>query len=128
MSTNTIIRKNGCAVKYSESPLKLPNGEIVPFKIVGILQPDGVNDEVMCDFLKDVETPRDKISEDIRKLYRNVYTYSMIKIPSIIYNHLNCKTLDYIILDVKDNHILVNTQKRRELSEISALIKESWRE
>ncbi len=86
------------------------------------------NNTVQINFLKDVETPRDKISEDIRKLYRNVYTYSMIKIPSIIYNHLNCKTLDYIILDVKDNHILVNTQKRRELSEISALIKESWRE
>ena len=61
MSTYTIKRKNGCAVKYSESPLKLPNGEIVPFKIEGILQPDGVNDEEMCDFLKDVENKLDTI-------------------------------------------------------------------
>lgn len=50
MSTYTISRKNGCAVKYSESPLKLSNDEIVPFKIEGILQPKGVNDEEMCDF------------------------------------------------------------------------------
>lgn len=61
MSTYTISRKNGCAVKYSESPLKLSNGEIVPFKIEGILQPKGVNDEEMCDFLKEVENKLDTI-------------------------------------------------------------------
>ena len=59
MSTYTISRKNGCAVKYSESPLKLPNGGIVPFKIEGILQPEGVNDEEMYDFLKEVENKLD---------------------------------------------------------------------
>ena len=61
MSTYTICRKNGCAVKYSESPLKLSNDEIVPFKIEGILQPKGVNDEEMCDFLKEVENKLDTI-------------------------------------------------------------------
>ena len=59
MITYTIKRKNGCAVKYSESPLKLSNGEIVPFKIEGILQPKGVNDEEMADFLKNVENKLD---------------------------------------------------------------------
>jgi len=39
MSKYIINRENGCFVKYSESPLKLPNGEIVLFKIEGILQP-----------------------------------------------------------------------------------------
>ncbi len=28
MSKYIIIRKNGCVEKYSESPLKLPNGDI----------------------------------------------------------------------------------------------------
>lgn len=51
-----IDRENGCAVQYSESPLKLPNGEIVLFKIEGICQPEGVNDDDMKVFLKHVET------------------------------------------------------------------------
>ena len=76
-------------------------------------------------FLKDMGTHEDDILGDIRKLYRNIYTQSMIKIPNMIYDYLNCQTLDYIILDVKDNYILVNTQKRIELSDISALIKKS---
>ena len=59
MSTYTISRKNGCAIKYSESPLKLPNGEIVLFKIEGVLQPDGVSDKEMADFLRNVENKLD---------------------------------------------------------------------
>lgn len=59
MSKYIINRENGCVVKYSESPLKLPNGEIVLFKIEGILQPEGVNDEEMADFLKNVENKLD---------------------------------------------------------------------
>ena len=59
MDMITISRKNGCAVQYSESPLKLPNGEIVLFKIEGILQPEGVSDEEMVDFLKYVENKLD---------------------------------------------------------------------
>lgn len=54
-----IDRENGCAVQYSESPLKLPNGEIVLFKIEGICQPEGVNDDDMKEFLKHVENDID---------------------------------------------------------------------
>ena len=52
MGMITINRKNGCAVQYSESPLKLPNGDIVLYKIEGIMQPEGVSNEEMEDFLK----------------------------------------------------------------------------
>ena len=55
MGMITINRKNGCAVQYSESPLKLPNGDIVLYKIEGIMQPEGVSNEEMEDFLKYVE-------------------------------------------------------------------------
>ena len=54
-----ISRNNGCAVQYSESPLKLPNGERVLFKIEGVLQPERVSDEEMADFLKTVENKLD---------------------------------------------------------------------
>lgn len=62
MNMFTISRKNGCAVQYSESPLILPNGEIVLYKIEGIMQPEGVSKEEMEDFLKYVEN---KIDTDI---------------------------------------------------------------
>lgn len=55
MGMITINRENGCAVQYSESPLKLPNGEIVLYKIEGIMQSEGVSNEEMEDFLKYVE-------------------------------------------------------------------------
>lgn len=50
-----INRENGCAVQYSESPLKLPDGQIVLFKIERICQPEGVSDDDMKDYLKKVE-------------------------------------------------------------------------
>ena len=81
------------------------------------------NNTIQIKFIKENQTPPDKIIGNIQKIYRNIYTQSTIKVPNIIYNHLNCKTLDYIILEIKDNHIHVNTQKRTELAEISALIK-----
>ncbi len=59
MDMITISRHNGCAVQYSESPMKLPNGEIVLFKIEGVLQPEGVSDEEMADFLNYVENKLD---------------------------------------------------------------------
>lgn len=65
MNMITISRKNGCAVQYTESPLKLPNGEIVPFKIEGVLQPNGVSDEEMAVFLNYVENKID--TEIVRK-------------------------------------------------------------
>ena len=55
MDMITISRNNGCAVQYSESPMKLPNGEIVLFKIEGICQPEGVSDDDLKDYLKKVE-------------------------------------------------------------------------
>ena len=107
----------------------------LPLKIKNNIKSEGLNkvewilnynnNTVQMNFLKDMGTHQDDILGDIRKLYRNIYTQSMIKIPNMIYDYLNCQTLDYIILDVKDNHILVNTQKRIELSDISALIKKS---
>ena len=81
------------------------------------------NNTIQIKFIKENQTPPDNIIGTIQKIYRNIYTQSTIKVPNIIYNHLNCKTLDYIILEIKDNHIHVNTQKRTELAEISALIK-----
>ncbi|MBR0471927.1 MAG: hypothetical protein IJI98_04435 [Methanosphaera sp.] len=81
------------------------------------------NNTIQIKFIKENKTPPDKIIGNIQKIYRNIYTQSTIKVPNKIYNHLNCKTLDYIILEIKDNHIHVNTQKRTELAEISALIK-----
>ena len=59
MATITISRKNGCKAKYSESPLKLPNGEEVLFKIEGLVQPEGVDKEEMVEFLKHVENKID---------------------------------------------------------------------
>ena len=50
-----IDRKNGSAVKYSESPLELPNGGTVIFKIEGYEQPEGVSEDEMAELLKDVE-------------------------------------------------------------------------
>ncbi|MBE6488348.1 MAG: hypothetical protein E7Z86_06510 [Methanosphaera stadtmanae] len=107
----------------------------LPLKIKNNIKSEGLNkvewilnynnNTVQMNFLKDMGTHQDDILGDIRKLYRNIYTQSMIKIPNMIYDYLNCQTLDYIILDVKDNYILVNTQKRIELSDISALIKKS---
>ncbi|WP_323737604.1 hypothetical protein PXD04_11205 (plasmid) [Methanosphaera sp. ISO3-F5] len=81
------------------------------------------NNTIQIKFIKETKTPPDKISGNTQKIYRNIYTQSTIKVPNIIYNHLNCKTLDYIILEIKDKHIHVNTQKRTQLAEISALIK-----
>ncbi len=59
MNMFTISRQNGCAVQYSESPQKLPNGEIVQYKIEWIKQPEEVSKEEMEDFLKDVENKLD---------------------------------------------------------------------
>ena len=86
------------------------------------------NYTVQINFLNYVKTPEDKLYGDIQKVYRNIYTKSMIKIPNMIYNYFNCQTFDYIILDVKDELILVSSQKRIELSEISGLIKDSGSE
>lgn len=86
------------------------------------------NSSVKLFFIKNVETPKDDLSEDILKLYRNIYTYSMIKIPKIVFNYLNCQIFDYIVLNVKKDSIFINTQKRFEISEISGLIKESGSE
>jgi hypothetical protein len=86
------------------------------------------NDSIRITFLKNVETPHDNISEEIVKLKRNVYNYSMIKIPNIIYNHLNCQTFDYIVLEVKEKTIYLYRQERIEISEISGLIKEPGEE
>lgn len=83
------------------------------------------NNSISINFIKNVETPQDNISEDTVKLTRNVNNYSLIKIPNIIYNYLNCKTFDYIVLEVKNNTIHIYRQERIELSEISGLIKES---
>ena len=83
------------------------------------------NSTVEINFLKDVETPKDEISDDITKLYRNIYSYSLIKIPKIVYEYLNCQIFDYVVINVKEDAIFINTQKRFEISEISGLIKES---
>lgn len=60
----TINRNNGCAVQYSETPMELPNGEVVLYRIEGIKQPEGVSNEEMSDFLKGVEN---KIDTEIIK-------------------------------------------------------------
>ncbi|MBE6493729.1 MAG: hypothetical protein E7Z84_03860 [Methanosphaera stadtmanae] len=110
----------------------------LPLKIKNHLKSEGLdkvewilnynNYTVQINFLNYVKTPEDKLYGDIQKVYRNIYTKSMIKIPNMIYNYFNCQTFDYIILDVKDELILVSSQKRIELSEISGLIKDSGSE
>ena len=55
---NTTMRKtkdNGSYVEYSETPLELPNGEVVLFKIEDIFRPDKVSDNDMIDLFKEVE-------------------------------------------------------------------------
>jgi hypothetical protein len=51
MSILTFSRENGCAIQYSENPIKLPTNEIVFFKIEGLHQPSGVSDDEMQRFL-----------------------------------------------------------------------------
>lgn len=46
--------KNGCVVQYSESPLKLPNNDMVYFKIEKLEIPEGKEDD-MVSLLKEVE-------------------------------------------------------------------------
>lgn len=64
----TISSNNGCVVQYSETPKKLPNGEIVLYRIEGVNQPEGVSDEEMSGFLKGVENKID--TEIVRKTNR----------------------------------------------------------
>lgn len=85
---------------------------------------DNNNKIVKLNFLKDIETPLDKTEDDIMKFYRNIYRFSMIKIPNIIYNYLNCEIFDNIILDIDENDVVVTSSKKERISELSALIKE----
>jgi hypothetical protein len=78
----TINRENGCAVQYSESPLALPNGEVVFFKIEGILKPEKVGDEVMEDFLREVGN---KLNTEVlkRKEMQGVFPQFYISCPFV---------------------------------------------
>lgn len=60
-----ISKKNVGSVRYSQSPLKLPNGETVLFKIVGYEKLEGVSDEEMAGLMKEVE---DKINSAILEI------------------------------------------------------------
>jgi len=61
-------------VRYSHSPLELPNGEIVLFKIEEIFRSEGINDDVMKSLFKDVEQ---KINWEILEETKlgNLYQY-----------------------------------------------------
>lgn len=61
-------------VRYSHSPLELPNGEIVLFKIEEIFRSEGINDDVMKSLFKEVEQ---KINWEILEetKLRNLYQY-----------------------------------------------------
>lgn len=80
MQMITISRNNGSTVQYSESPIELPNGEKVLYRIEGLKQPEGVSDEEMSDFLKEVEN---KIDTEIvkRTNLQGIFPHFYIRCP-----------------------------------------------
>lgn len=86
---------------------------------------DNNKNTVQIKFTKKEETPQDIYSENITKLYRNIYQSAIIKIPNTVFNHLKCQIFDNILIEEKNNTIFITTSKKTEIAEISALIKKS---
>lgn len=86
---------------------------------------DNNENTVQITFTKKEETPQDIYSENMTKLYRNIYQSAIIKIPNTVFNQLKCQIFDNILLEEKDNTIFITTSKKTEIAEISALIKKS---
>lgn len=77
--------KNGCVVKYSETPVKLSDELSVYFKIEEVFQPQGVEDEEMEELLKSVE---DEINTNLLAFFNvgnmdGVYPLFYLKYPQI---------------------------------------------
>lgn len=86
---------------------------------------DNNKNTIQIKFTKKEETPQDIYSENITKLYRNIYQSTIIKIPNTVFNILKCQIFDNILIEEKDNSIFITTSKKTEIAEISALIKKS---
>lgn len=89
---------------------------------------DNNKNTVQITFTKKEETPQDIYSENMTKLYRNIYQSAIIKIPNTVFNQLKCQIFDNILIEEKDNIIFITTSKKTEIAEISALIKKSGEE
>lgn len=86
---------------------------------------DNNKNTIQIKFTKKEETLQDVYSENMTKLYRNIYQSAIIKIPNTVFNQLKCQIFDNILIEEKNNTIFITTSKKTEIAEISALIKKS---
>ena len=54
--------------------------------------------------------------------YRNVYHYSMIRIPVIVLKTLNCKEFDNIIMTVGQEYIQISSQEKIRINDLAGII------
>lgn len=78
---------------------------------------DDKKDRITIDFRN-----RKKQSYNKNIIYRNVYSYSTVKVPSKIFEHFNIKVGDRIVLSIEEKEIIVTSKKKSRLVDISGII------
>lgn len=78
--------------------------------------------KIQIEFIQTNNNHEDKETSEKIILYRNIYSSSSIIIPKIVFQKLNCKIYDYIILTIIEEEILVKTSEKIRINELSGII------
>ena len=67
--------------------------------------------------------PKEEIEKDDEIIfYRNVYHYSMIRIPVIVLKSLNCKIFDKIIMTIGKEYIQISAKEKIRINDLAGII------